>query len=147
MRDDLESIGYLLIYFLKGKLPWMGIESKDRNEQLKSICIKKIETSSCDLCAGLPKEFVEYIDYCKDLEYGQKPDYTMLKNIFLRILRKIKEKFDYIYDWNEDDKNSRADKNTKEKESADLTADFFHVTRAETLSDKNAAADGKSRCH
>ena len=105
MRDDLESIGYLLIYFLKGKLPWMGIESKDRNEQLKNICIKKIETSSCDLCAGLPKEFVEYIDYCKDLEYGQKPDYTMLKNIFLRILRKIKEKFDYIYDWNEDDKN------------------------------------------
>ena len=107
MRDDLESVGYILIYFLKGKLPWMGIECKDKNEKIKKICIRKIETASNDLCVGLPKEFIEYIDYCKNLEYDQVPDYTMLKNLFLKILRNEKEKFDYIYDWNETNKANK----------------------------------------
>ena len=104
MRDDLESLGYLFIFLLKGKLPWMGIDCIDRNEKIKKICIRKIETSSSDLCSGLPKEFIEYLDYCKNLEFEQKPDYTMLKNLFLKILRNEKEKFDYIYDWNETNK-------------------------------------------
>jgi len=107
MRDDLESVGYILVYLLKGKLPWMGIKCMDKNEKIKKICIRKIETSSSDLCAGLPKEFVEYFDYCNDLEYEQKPDYTFLKNLFLKVLRNEKEKFDYIYDWDENDKSKK----------------------------------------
>ena len=104
MRDDLESVGYILIYLLKGKLPWMGINCMDKNEKIKKICIRKIETSSSDLCVGLPKEFVEYFDYCSNLEYGQIPDYTFLKNLFYKVLRDEKEKFDYIYDWDETNK-------------------------------------------
>ena len=107
MRDDLESVGYILVYLLKGKLPWMGIKCMDKNEKLKKICIRKIETSSSDLCVGLPKEFVEYFDYCNDLEYEQKPDYTFLKNLFFKVLRNEKEKFDYIYDWDENDKSKK----------------------------------------
>ena len=107
MRDDLESVGYILVYLLKGKLPWMGIKCMDKNEKLKKICIRKIETSSSDLCVGLPKEFVEYFDYCNDLEYEQKPDYTFLKNLFFKVLRFEKEKFDYIYDWDENDKSKK----------------------------------------
>ena len=107
MRDDLESVGYILVYLLKGKLPWMGIKCMDKNEKIKKICIRKIETSSSDLCVGLPKEFVEYFDYCNDLEYEQKPDYTFLKNLFFKVLRNEKEKFDYIYDWDENDKSKK----------------------------------------
>ena len=107
MRDDLESVGYILVYLLKGKLPWMGIKCMDKNEKLKKICIRKIETSSSDLCVGLPKEFVVYFDYCNDLEYEQKPDYTFLKNLFFKVLRNEKEKFDYIYDWDENDKSKK----------------------------------------
>ena len=107
MRDDLESVGYLLIYLLKGKLPWMGIEERDLIEKNKKICVRKIETSSNNLCAGLPKEFVEYMDYCKNLEFGQKPDYTMLKNLFMKVIRNEREKFDYIYDWDEPNKKNR----------------------------------------
>ena len=107
MRDDLESVGYILVYLLKGKLPWMGIKCMDKNEKIKKICIRKIETSSSDLCVGLPKEFVEYFDYCNDLEYEQKPDYTFLKNLFFKVLRIEKEKFDYIYDWDENDKSKK----------------------------------------
>ena len=105
MRDDLESVGYVLIYFLKGKLPWMGIEDRDQIEKNKKICIRKIETSSADLCYGLPKGFIEYFDYCKNLEFDQMPDYAMLKEIFMKMLRTEKERFDYIYDWNETKKN------------------------------------------
>ena len=107
MRDDLESVGYILVYLLKGKLPWMGIKCMDKNEKLIKICIRKIETSSSDLCVGLPKEFVVYFDYCNDLEYEQKPDYTFLKNLFFKVLRIEKEKFDYIYDWDENDKSKK----------------------------------------
>ena len=105
MRDDLESIGYVLIYFLKGKLPWMGINDRDQIQKNKKICVRKIETSSSDLCYGLPKEFVEYFDYCKNLEFEQKPDYSMLKELFMKILKTEKERFDYVYDWNEVEKN------------------------------------------
>ena len=104
MRDDLESVGYMLIYFLKGKLPWMGIEGKNQIEKNKKICIRKIETSSSDLCYGLPKQFVEYFDYCKELEFHQMPDYSMLKELFMKMLRSENEKFDYIYDWDVDKK-------------------------------------------
>ena len=129
MRDDLESVGYILIYLLKGKLPWMGINCIDKNEKIKKICIRKIETSSSDLCVGLPKEFVEYFDYCSNLEYGQIPDYTFLKNLFHKVLRDEKEKFDYIYDWDETNKaKKKIIKNalfySKSTDIADLNINF-----------------------
>ena len=113
MRDDLESVGYILIYFLKGTLPWIGLEDIDPSETIKKICIRKIETSSFDLCSGLPKQFIEYFDYCKNLEFDEMPDYIMLKDLFMKILKIENEKYDYIYDWNKLNKN----KNKKYKNS------------------------------
>ena len=98
-KDDLESVGYVLVYLLKGELPWQGIKIKNKVQKIKSILVNKIETCSADLCSGLPEEFEKYIDYCKDLEINIKPDYSMLKNLFLEILQKEKLEFDYIYDW------------------------------------------------
>ena len=158
MRDDLESVGYILVYLLKGKLPWMGIKCMDKNEKIKKICIRKIETSSSDLCVGLPKEFVEYFDYCNDLEYEQKPDYTFLKNLFLKVLRNEKEKFDYIYDWDENDKSKKKIiKNalfySKSTEIADLNINYTtaednrpiggKVTYNHELNEKNVNEENK----
>ena len=108
-RDDLESVGYALVYLLKGELPWQGIKIKNKFQKIKSILINKIETCSTDLCSGLPEEYEEFVDYCRDLEINDKPDYSMLKNLFLKILQKEKQEFDYIYDWsinNTDVKNN-----------------------------------------
>ena len=98
-KDDLESLGYVLIYLLKGFLPWQGIKAKSKVEKVKNILVNKIETCSNDLCYNLPKEFEEYIDYCKYLEIGDEPDYQMLKNLFLKVLQEERMQFDYIYDW------------------------------------------------
>ena len=98
-KDDLESLGYVLIYLANGSLPWQGIKFKNKAEKIKTILVQKIETSSLDLCAGLPNEFESYFDYCKNLESAKIPDYQMLKNLFVEILRKENLKFDYNYDW------------------------------------------------
>ena len=98
-RDDLESVGYVLIYFLKGKLPWMGIEAKTKEEKYKKILQKKIDIPTKDLCEYLPEEMEIILDYVKNLEYKENPDYEMLRGYFNSMIRKEHSKFDYIYDW------------------------------------------------
>ena len=98
-RDDLEAAGYVLIYFRKGKLPWQGLAAKNKEERYRKILRKKMEVSAKDLCKDLPEEFEKYIDYTRNLEYLEQPDYEMLKDLFNIILKKEHHKFDYIYDW------------------------------------------------
>lgn len=62
-RDDLESIGFVLIYFLKGKLPWQGIPAKTKKSKYDRIKEKKISTTVDELCKSIPKEFAKYLQY------------------------------------------------------------------------------------
>ena len=98
-RDDLEAVGYVLMYLLRGSLPWQGLQAKNKEERYKKIMQKKIDTNSYDLCYGFPSEFERYVEYCKSLEYTEEPRYEMLKEGFMRVLRREHCKFDYIYDW------------------------------------------------
>ena len=98
-RDDLESVGYVLMYFLRGELPWQGLKIKSKEDRYKRILDKKKETSSEELCAGFPQEFYNYVNYTKQLEYEENPNYDMLKQLFIDVIRRLKEKMDYIYDW------------------------------------------------
>merc|ERR1719506_3233804 len=68
-RDDLEAIGYVLIYFLKGRLPWQGLKARNASRKYKMIMEKKQSTSINTLCAGCPKEFAEYLSYCRSLKF------------------------------------------------------------------------------
>ena len=99
-RDDLEGIGYVLMYFLRGNLPWMGMKIKSKEDRIKRILDKKKETSVDELCQNFPDEFREFIDYCRNLEYTEEPKYDKFKNKFYNLVKnKLKENFDYIYDW------------------------------------------------
>ena len=101
-RDDLESIGYVLMYFLRGRLPWQGMVNKNKEQRYLKIMETKRDTTPEELCKGFPAEFEMYISYTRNLEYEQNPDYEMLKNLFLKVLRNEGYILDYYYDWDID---------------------------------------------
>ena len=107
-RDDLEAVGYVLIYFLRGSLPWQGLQARNKEERYKKILQKKIDTSPYDLCYGFPKELEKYVEYTRNLEYEEEPNYEMLRGLFMKILRDEELKYDYIFDWTtEEEKKMR----------------------------------------
>ena len=100
-RDDLESIANMLIYIYTGKLPWKGINLKDRQRKkkyLEMLLLKKF-TSPEKICEGMPDEFVDFYKYCKSLNFEQDPDYEYLRNIFRKILSNCLVLNDYKFSW------------------------------------------------
>ena len=95
-RDDLEAVGYVLLYFLRGKLPWQGLHVKNKEDRYRKIMEIKIETTPYELCKGFPKEFEDYVEYSRKLEYEEDPDYDYIKNLFNNILKKDEN---ILYDW------------------------------------------------
>ena len=100
-RDDLMSIGYILIYLIKGVLPWQGLKGENK---MAKIMQKKIQISNEILCSGLPNEFVHYLNYCKNLKFEERPDYEFLKGLFGRLLGLVITNFnirrnELIFDW------------------------------------------------
>ena len=99
-RDDLESVGYVLMYFLRGNLPWQGLKIKSKEDRYKKILDKKKETTSEELCKGFPDEFKEFLEYSRNLEYTEEPKYDKYKEQFYNLVcNKLGESFDYVYDW------------------------------------------------
>ena len=99
-RDDLESVGYVLMYFLRGNLPWQGLKIKSKEDRYKKILDKKKETTSEQLCKNFPDEFREYLEYSRNLEYTEDPKYEKLRNQFYDLVcNKMGDSFDFVYDW------------------------------------------------
>ena len=104
-RDDLESLCYLLLYLMKGNLPWDNVYGINENEEILLIYkIKKYMKPEL-LFMNLPKETAEFFHYCKKLEYEQKPDYNFLRNLLLTILNYSEEKNDLHFSWINKDQN------------------------------------------
>lgn len=101
-RDDLESIGYILIYFMKGFLPWQGLKHNITGLKYAAILEKKRDTPVEKLCSGLPVEFAQYLSYCRSMKYDAAPDMRYLRNLFRRLY--IEKGYDrdnseYAWDW------------------------------------------------
>uniref|UniRef100_A0A803MRN6 non-specific serine/threonine protein kinase n=1 Tax=Chenopodium quinoa TaxID=63459 RepID=A0A803MRN6_CHEQI len=98
-RDDLESLGYVLMYFLRGSLPWQGLKAGTKKQKYERISEKKVSTSIEALCRGYPTEFASYFHYCRSLRFDDKPDYAYLKRIFRDLFIREGFQFDYVFDW------------------------------------------------
>ena len=98
-RDDLESIFYILIYFLKGRLPWQGLKADKKEDRYKKIYEIKKNIKIKDLCSSFPEEFESFYNYIRNLEFEQVPDYDYLKLLLKNILEKNNFIVDYYYDW------------------------------------------------
>ena len=144
-RDDLEAIGYVLMYFLRGRLPWQGIPVKNKEERYRKIMEKKIETSAEELCQGFPEEFINYINYTRHLEYEQDPDYGFLKNLFINVLRKGGFIVDCYYDWDKSTiKYFRDFENYKKKDKRENNLNIAPKNNNNEISALNIAKSSKN---
>jgi len=84
-RDDLISVGYMLIYFIKGFLPWQGLDAATKEAKYKKIGDVKRNTTIEELCRDLPLELKIFIEYCYGLEYSETPKYTLLYKLLEKI--------------------------------------------------------------
>ncbi len=98
-RDDMESLLYLLIYFLKGQLPWQGINISDREAKYAKIGELKAAISVDRLCEGLPTELHNFFSHVKSLGFKDKPNYRYLYAQLAGAFNRIGYRFDYVYDW------------------------------------------------
>jgi hypothetical protein len=100
-RDDLESIGYVLIRFLRGSLPWQGIKKKDKAERREKVTEAKLQTPIESLCADLPFEFQRMLGAIRRLNFDEKPKYGWFRRIFRQLFLKEGFVYDGIFDWDE----------------------------------------------
>jgi len=98
-RDDLESLGYVLLYFLRGSLPWQGLQAATKKQKYEKISEKKMKTPFEVLCKGFPQEFVTYFEYVRSLRFDEKPDYAYLRRLFRDLFAKEGWNWDFVFDW------------------------------------------------
>ena len=126
-RDDLESLAYVIIYLLKGNLPWIGLKGKNKIEKYEKIMNMKINSKLNVICDGLPKEFAIFLQYCRDIGFDETPNYNFLRKLIENVCNKNKIvldnqlNFEEIIYFNEDeikgiDDNNKDENNESEDE-------------------------------
>ncbi|KAH9326410.1 hypothetical protein KI387_006588, partial [Taxus chinensis] len=98
-RDDMESLGYVLMYFLRGSLPWQGLKAGTKKQKYDRISEKKMATPIEVLCSSYPPEFAKYFNHVRKLVFDDRPDYGFLKRMFRDLFVREGFEFDYIFDW------------------------------------------------
>jgi casein kinase 1 len=98
-RDDLEALGFVLMYFNRGSLPWQGLKTATKKERYEKIAQVKQNTPIEALCKGYPPEFATYLQYCRSLRFEEKPDYSYLRRLFRDLFYREGFEPDFVYDW------------------------------------------------
>lgn len=119
-RDDMESMGYVLMYFNRTSLPWQGLKAATKKQKYEKISEKKLSTPievlckvnqavratmcskvlfPCIVLQGFPAEFAMYLNYCRGLRFDEGPDYMYLRQLFRILFRTLNHQYDYTFDW------------------------------------------------
>ncbi|KAH3687327.1 hypothetical protein WICPIJ_001671 [Wickerhamomyces pijperi] len=98
-RDDLESLGHVFLYFLRGSLPWQGLKAPTNKQKYEKIGEKKQNTPIAELCFNLPAEFGEYLRYVRALKFEEDPDYDYMRSLMDKVLTDLAGADDDVYDW------------------------------------------------
>lgn len=98
-RDDLESLGYVMLFFLQGSLPWFSIQSSKPSEVLSFVLKCREKHPLSVLCQGCDWEMRDYLAYCQSLSYAEKPNYVYLKRVLMAWAQRLGLNIDWIYDW------------------------------------------------
>ncbi|KAL1551579.1 Casein kinase 1-like protein hd16 [Salvia divinorum] len=78
-RDDLESLVYTLVFLLRGRLPWQGLQGENKGFL---VCKKKMATSPEALCCLFPQPFESFVEYVVNLKFDEEPNYAKCISLF-----------------------------------------------------------------
>ncbi|TMW52089.1 hypothetical protein DOY81_002869 [Sarcophaga bullata] len=98
-RDDLEALGHMFMYFLRGSLPWQGLKADTLKERYQKIGDTKRATPIEVLCDGHPEEFATYLRYVRRLDFFETPDYDFLRRLFQDLFDRKGYMDDGEFDW------------------------------------------------
>jgi len=115
-RDDLEALGHVFFYFLRGGLPWQGLKAATNKQKYEKIGEKKQTSPIGELCEGYPRtsrplfsfakdttdkteEFAIYLNYVRKLTFDETPDYDFLRELFTTAMKNMGSDDDQSYDW------------------------------------------------
>lgn len=137
----MESLGYVLMYFLRGSLPWQGLKAATKKQKYDRIMEKKMTTPTEYLCRSFPNEFSIYLNYCRSLRFDDKPDYSYLRKLFRDLFVRESYSYDYIFDWSVQQRTDEAQK-IEEAQTAKAAAVAAAGTRRKVLANPtNTEAD------
>ncbi|CAD7674996.1 unnamed protein product [Nyctereutes procyonoides] len=97
-RDDMESLGYVLMYFNRTSLPRQGLKAATKKQKYEKIG-EKISTPVEVFCKGFPAKFATYLNYCRGLCFEEAPDYLYPRQLFRILFRTLNHQYDYTFDW------------------------------------------------
>ncbi len=108
-RDDLEGVFNVIVYFLRGSLPWQGLPGLNKNDKYKRIMDVKVHTTVETLCQGLPSKFAldprdigelcAIINYCRKLDFEDEPNYAYIKQLLKDAFTMNHFAYDFQFDW------------------------------------------------
>jgi len=98
-RDDLESLAYVWAYFLRGSLPWQGMQARTRDEKFTRIRDMKKLAKSAELFEGFPNEFGRYLDYVRGMRKDELPNYQRVRDVFRKLAAHSNIAYDSEFDW------------------------------------------------
>ena len=116
-KDDLESLGLVIIYLYMGSLPWSEIKGTDIYQSWDKIVAIRNIVSNEYICMGMPPEMETYMNYINNLKYDERPDYEYLIQLFLNILKKIGGSNEQLFSWADKKKIQSSKKSSSKSKS------------------------------
>ncbi|CAK92946.1 unnamed protein product (macronuclear) [Paramecium tetraurelia] len=100
-KDDIESLIYVLLYFMKGQLPWQNMQNVSDEERTVKVGEMKMNMDPRELCKDVPIEFAKILEYLKQLQYNSDPNYYFVYHQFEKAAENQGIQLDNIFDWDQ----------------------------------------------
>ena len=98
-RDDIESLFYIMLYLLHGKLPWRSVQATDTSKYCAAIRMLKSGPEMKLLLQSLPQPLRNFFYHARGLGFETKPNYSMLRDLLRKLFFTLGYANDHVYDW------------------------------------------------